>query len=577
MRQPILAGLLGALLIAGCSSLPDSGPVHTQPDTSDQGSSQVSYFEPPGPVSGESREDVVLGFLLATQANPTSTSVARLFLSEQVRNTWRPDGTLVYDAASVEPSSTGIRARLTAVHRLDPYGRWLDPSKASATDLGFNLSVENGEWRITNPPAELPVPLAFFRSLFVPYLLYFYDRTGSVLVPSRVYLPPGEQFATSLVRGLLAGPLGPGSAGTTTAFGRSVDLDLSVVVGTGGLAEVPLSAGIQRLSPAELARVVMQLAATLGQVPGLTAFRVTVAGVPIPLIGGRSEVETDVAASLDPATAAGPGAGAAVLPSTCTTRPLLIPTTPGPLGAAGPALRSVAEDTKKATLAAVAENGRSAYQAPESGPTATGRVRTVISGASDLLPPVYDRFGDLWLVDAAKGGAIVHRVVDGRDKIIEIPGVTGRSVAAFTVTRDGSQFVAADGRSSTPTLLVSALVRSATGAVTEALAAQRVVVDGADPAAVVGLDQDSATTVAVLTHPTNAGGKIYSAELDGSPGQQRSPGSGQIPGDLIGLLASPDPALPLRVLTSDGSLLTLTPTGVWRRTVSGLRAAAYVG
>ena len=40
----------------------------------------------------------------------------------------------------------------------------------------------------------------------VPETFVFYDQTGRVLVPDPVFIPQGEQTATNLVRGLLAGP-----------------------------------------------------------------------------------------------------------------------------------------------------------------------------------------------------------------------------------------------------------------------------------------------------------------------------------------------------------------------------------
>ena len=50
------------------------------------------------------------------------------------------------------------------------------------------------------------MPTSFFDRSFARFNLYFYDQTGRVLLPDPVFIPRGEQTATNLVRGLLAGP-----------------------------------------------------------------------------------------------------------------------------------------------------------------------------------------------------------------------------------------------------------------------------------------------------------------------------------------------------------------------------------
>ena len=72
--------------------------------------------------------------------------------------------------------------------------------------LDFHLVSEHGQWRIDNPVNALVVRTSFFESSFARFNLYFYDQTGRVLLPDPVFIPRGEQTATNLVRGLLAGP-----------------------------------------------------------------------------------------------------------------------------------------------------------------------------------------------------------------------------------------------------------------------------------------------------------------------------------------------------------------------------------
>ena len=569
--------LLAVLVAAGCSTLPTSGDVRTEPGTAADAADQAPYFVPPGPVAGADRAAVVRGFLLATQANPPSTSVARTFLAESARSTWKPAGAVVYATSSIEDRPERVVAHLSDAHRIDARGSWESADRSSAIDLDLDLVREQGEWRIQNPPPSLPVPTSYFRNTYLPYLLYYFDRTGSVLVPTRVYLPSGEQAASSLVRGLLAGPGRDRAATTVTAFGDDVDLDLSVVIGDDGVAEVPLSSGVQDLSRADLYRAVVQLSATLRQVPGVTRIRVTVGGVAIPLIDGQTDVGTDLPPALDPVATPDPDlvaivGGRVLVDDENGSRPIA-----GPFGAEDAfGLRSIAVSAGQGLAAGVTGNGRRAFQAPTVGDRSASRATVVLDGATNLLRPVYDRFGNLWLVDAPRSGAVVRVVTGGRVRVVQVPGISGQRIAAFTVTRDGASVVAGLAGGSTPTLAVSQVQRSQTGRPVRGLAAERVRVPDVDLATIVDVGQNSPTGVVVLTRSSAPGGRLFTAELDGSPGVSRATDIPAVPGEVVALIAGPDGRHPTQVLVTDGRLLRQgAPIGEWVQTLPGVRGAAY--
>jgi len=574
-RSSLIGVLAAALLAAGCSTLPTSGEVHTRPDSAAEIEGQAPYFAPPGPTKGDDQEGVVRGFLLAMQANPPSTAVARKFLSARARSTWKPvQGTIVYNTSTVEATGPGVIARLTDAHRLDPAGAWEQGLGGTTKTVAFDLVLEDGEWRINNPPNALAVPASYFSSLFVPFTLYFFDRTGTVLVPRRVYIPRGEQSATNLVRGLLAGPGKALDDVAESAFPTRATLDLAVVVDDAGLAEIPLGPSSLRLSPAELARVVAQLARTLRQVPGITRVRLVVDGSPLTLSDGQTDASVNSASELDPVIGTshdvvGIAGGRVVRDAFGTVTPIK-----GPLGQKGFALRSVALDIEGHSVAAVAGNGRLLYLAADRGSAAKARVRTPLVG-TDLLRPAFDRFGRLWTVDRTPNGAVVHLITGGKDRVVPVPGVSGKRISAFTVTRDGARFVATLAGGSTPTLLVSAIVRSQAGGVREVRGAGAVRVAGADLGPGLDVAQNSATTVAVLVQPASGSGQVLTVELDGSPGVPGSGAPDLVPGVLVGLLASPDPNDPLRVVTDDRRLLELTVAGQWVAAPAKFLAAAY--
>lgn len=561
MRKVVSAGLL-AVLLCGCSTLPTDGEVRSRAENGTGSGSQAPYFAPPGPTRGDNREGVVRGFLLAMQANPPSTAVARSFLTERAAATWTPDeGTYIYDGSSVEVDGELIRASLSDAHQLDPRGRWDTGPGGPPPSIGFELVREDDEWRIDNPQNVLAVPASYFSSLFVPFHLYFFDRTGTVLVPERVYLPRGEQTASNLLRGLLAGPRSSEKAALTTAIpgGRA---DRGVLVSEDGVAEVPIGSGVLRLPGEQLDRVVAQLAWTLRQVPGITRMRLTVDGLGVPLPNGQDDVSVRTGAQFDPVAAPGRSTWGLVGRRVVRIEDDTAVAVGGPLGRPGFALRSVAGTGEFDQVAAVARNGRVLYVAPDGGPTAAARVRVAVNG-TDLLRPVYDRFGSLWTVDRTAGGAVVHVVRGDVDRVVRVPGVTGRNVVAFTVTRDGARIAAALAGDDSPRVLVASLVRDAKGRFLSASPARTVDADVEGRGRIVDLGQSSETSLALLLQSGTGSGRILQVEIDGSPGEPSSGNPRLIPGTLRGLAVSPDPDLPTGVVTVDGQLLVQDGTGQW--------------
>jgi hypothetical protein len=576
-RLLVAAALVG--VACGCSTLPDSGEVHTRAAGAEENTSQAPDFAPPGPSAGDTQEGIVRGFLLAMQANPPSTAVARSFLSNRAKSTWRPDqGTIVYDAPTVSTAEGQVVARLRGAHRLSPEGVWLDGTTSSTTTLPLTLVSEGGQWRIDNPPNALAVPSSYFSSLFVPFDLYWFDRTGTVLVPTKVYVPRGEQTATNLVRGLLAGPPPAQRAAVVSAVPARTELDPIVVVNDAGIAEVPLDPAVLRLAPAELSRAVAQLASTLRQVPGINRMRITVDGAPVSLSAGRSDVSVAEGAEYDPLISAQRDLLAISAGRVVRNDGEKSTTVGGPFGQPGFALRSLAWDARDHLIAAVSGNGRRVFVGPDRGGRSAGRVRTVLDGGTDVLRPSYDRFGGLWLVDNGRRGAVIHHIDGDLDVVVRVPGVSSRRIGAFTVTRDGTALVAVLTNGTNPTVMVGSIVRDALGHVERVAAVRTLQITGVDLGPAHDVAQYAATSVAVLTRPATGPDQIVYVELDGSPGPQASQGASApetVPGPLDSLVASPDPALPLEVVSADRHLFAYEGERWVRAALPAVVAATY--
>ena len=151
---------------------------------------------------------IVSGFLVAMQANPLSTSVARTFLSEHARGTWKPNrGTIVYEAFigaadQRRAPRCGSPTHVASTHAAGGAVAHLATRRRSTS--GWSPRTVSGA--STTRSTRWSVPSSFFDRSFARFNLYFYDQTGRTLLPDPVFIPRGEQSATNLVRGLLAGP-----------------------------------------------------------------------------------------------------------------------------------------------------------------------------------------------------------------------------------------------------------------------------------------------------------------------------------------------------------------------------------
>jgi hypothetical protein len=575
----LVAALVGVLPVAGCSLLPDSGEVHLQPTQATATAPEPPSFDPPGPARGATPAEIVQGFLTAMRANPVSDAAARPFLTRQAAASWRPDdGTIVYDASTIEARGAAVTTRLSDAHWLDARGSW-SPAATRTETQRLRVVREDGEWRIANPVSALLVRSADFQDQFQPYDLYFFDHSGRVLVPQPVYIPRGRETPTRLVRGLLRGPSPALAAVVRSSFPSTTDLDLSVVVTDSGVAVVPLGAQVLKLSADELGHAMVQLAWTLRPVTGVHRVRITVDGTPVPLPDGRTDVGVAEGAEFAPS---GLGAsrelvairdGRVVTVSGAATEPVA-----GALGRRGFALRSVALNRSGDTLAAVSQNGTRVYV----GGTPSGsdeEVQRVVRGR-DLLRPAFDLYGDLWVVDRSASGAVVHVVREGRDRVVRFPGVTGAAITSFAISPDGTRLAVGLVDKLVPRVLVATVQRGPGGLVQHGLPPSALPVASYDPdhelGPVVDVGWRHPTVLAVLTRPSGTLSRVVYAMSDGSPGDQDPPLPDAFAQHATSLVVNSDAGLPLMLLDDRGRLSRLDAAGKWEATgASRLTAVAY--
>lgn len=521
-RRPGLAatvtGLLAALALAGCVSVPDSGPVVEAGDSSDIQADEPPDIVPAPPQSGESASDVVKHFLEAMRASPIDTTVARQFLTQDAAAAWNPEQeTITYVSTSGPFGSSPLRVKLLESAHFDARGTWLGALPADRRTLRFPMQLEEGEWRIADAPDALIVNKDWFDQRFQQVSLYFFDLSGTFLVPEPVFLPRGDQLPTALTQRLLAGPPAELRRVERTFVPPGMTLDLSVPPVVKGVAEVALSGSGARATPDETTLMLAQLTWTLRQVPGLQSLRLTVDGQSVNLAGDDG-VSVDSGAEYDPTgwvASATPFAlqrGRVVGDAIDDPQPVA-----GPFGTKRFGLRSIAVDPNNTKVAGVADEGRTVYVTSVSTPDA--RVSTVAQRATDLLPPAWDLAGRLWLVDRRSDGALVSVVVDGAaPQAVRAPGIEGRRVRAFEVSRDGTRFVAVVADGASDAILVGRVRRTLDGTVSLTRAV-RMPWAGDTPLRARDLGWRDATTAAVLNPLTDELFQVSAVPLDGSPGR----------------------------------------------------------
>ena len=263
-----LAGLAVVLLLlayAGCAQLPHSGPVVVGSSHGATETRLPSDIDPEPPQHGESRLDVVDGFLEAMTAWPITTSVAKQYLTDDAAREWNPEAaTMVYaNFAPPTDDDKGVTVRLSGAARLDSAGAWRGQVPADGQTLRFTVVRQHGEYRIANPPDAMVVPTTWFQQRFGQVALYYFDSASKYLVPEPVFVPLGDQLPTALVEALLAGPP-EGLRGVVRTFlPAGLSIGLSVPVSGTGVADINLVGEQTQPSSEEAELLVAQLAATL--------------------------------------------------------------------------------------------------------------------------------------------------------------------------------------------------------------------------------------------------------------------------------------------------------------------------
>lgn len=578
-KRGMIAGVVSVLLaglLSSCVTLPESGPVEDADGAATEPPS--SGRVPPPPKEDATSKEIVDGFLAAMTAKPVSTKVAKKYLMRASRSQWHPDREIItYTDATVSYSGP-VRVRLEGAEQFNSRGAWVRQLTPAESTLEFKMGWEGSQRRIEEAPQALVVPRRWFDEQYVRQQVYFVDVAAQILVPEAVYVPRGAQLATSLVRSLLHGPPAGGQLISRSYLPKvSSSSDVTVDVDSEGSAEIDLPGSGAPPSTEQIEMMVAQLQWTLRQDPSVLRLQVTVDGVPVTEPDG---VDVDGSQPYDPGYVFSPPGLYGIVGGRLGKIDDDKQWTPveGAFGTADYQLGRVSVDLdggQRAGVASVTTDGRTVYLAQLEDREA--KVEDVLSG-TNVLSPAWDVSGRLWMVDRTPRGAKVWVYGGGRLREVTVPGISGKRVVDFLVSRDGTRLIAAVSSATGDELLVSRVEHEFDGRVSGATGA-RLMYAGTEtvPFAVLDLAWRSPTDVLVLRKTPDASTQLSIVPLGTSVSEEADDFGEVMDQDMVEVAASPLSNSPIYCTDAGGEVtqVSLSSSRVIGRL--RLRGLTYVG
>ena len=559
MRRGRLVVTLGCLALGatGCVGIPDEGPVVESQSDVDPSEELGYYNDPPPPTPGAPPTDIVQGFLDAQQAIPVQTNTAELFLTADEAATWQPErGTITYAAASFPQGSDQVAVDLDGANQIDARGSWRGPVPREDQDLSFTMKREDGEWRIDDAPDVRVVPDSWFGQAYRRVSLFYLDPTATILVPEPVFVPRGDQLASSLVDALLRGPIDSLDDVERSAIPSGLKLDLSVSVTNQGVAEVPLGGDVPMPTEQDAALMLAQIGRTLSQDFTLSEFRVTIDGEPVTLAGPLTTFRMDQGGVIDPTGS----------PSTSLLFGLregrLVVGPPGeleeatgPMGIEDRGVRSIGVNLAGSQVAGVSTAGDTVLLTEVRDSEAV--VDDILSDGNHLLPPVWDSANRVWMVNRPASGAQIVVYDRGRRRTVDVPGISGEKVSQVLVSRDGSRLIAVLDRRLGDRVMVSRLRYDVRGRALGGTGAREISWEDQTRLTVLDIGWSSPTSIVIAHRLSGDLFQVRTMSVDGAPAGVASLAT-TVQDRPRALVSSPIAADPVLVDTREGLLDALS-------------------
>ncbi|MFI7340128.1 LpqB family beta-propeller domain-containing protein [Streptomyces sp. NPDC050085] len=427
MRAGALAGC-GAIVLAGCASMPDSGGLDSV-EASQRPDSQVRVFALP-PRDGATPTSIVEGFLEALTSDDPSYAMARKYLTPKAAKQWQPQEQTVVlaDGPSTRPTSRqntgddGQMFQLTGskVATVDKRQAYKPETGTYGGNLHLTLvkSAKGNQWRIDDLPPGVVLGESDFQRIYQSVNKYYYavdppsgdDSEQRQLVPDPVFVRQWTDPLTETVRQVLAGPTRWLNPAVRTAFPSGTALKEgvdSLAPDDANKLTVPLNEKADSANQPKCKQMATQLLFSLRDLSSSSVDEVELKRSDGRLMCTLTEDQADALAASQ--TSGRPDyqyflddKGRLVrVPGSSQQTPTRVP---GPLGEVEGehGLRSVAVSRDQERAAGVTHDGRSLYvaslitSASLGDPLAHSRV---VGAKGGFSTPSWDGRGDLWVVD----------------------------------------------------------------------------------------------------------------------------------------------------------------------------------
>ena len=549
-RRParlVAALALGVLLLAGCASIPDSGPVEQGDAVADQAPGDVVYT-PIGPVADSSQERILRDFIGAGTGPQDNYAVAREFLAEGFADDWDPRASVTVrpgGGSTTRSSDDRLEYAFTASATVDVGGHYVPTTSTVPTTLSYSFVQEDGQWRISDAPDGTVLSPATFQSIFRAHAVYFYDPTFTWLVPDERWFLARSSTSTRIASALLAGPSTWLQGAVVSAFPEGTQLSLTAITVVDGTARVDLTSDALGASGAARARMQAQLLASFSTLATVSAVELSVesASLEVPDLGSAAPLR-DPTVDARPLLVAGgvlayaSGSSTSPVPGLAATVAGLAPTSVELARDQG----SAAVGTARGSLVVRADGGQ-----------------VLVDGRSGLASPTLDDAGWLWSVPVDDPRDVQAFAPDGTAHRVASTLPADAEVVSFRVSRDGTRALALLDDDGSARLVVVALLRDSAKVPTALGPPLELVAPPGRP-----LDATWADQLTVASLSDSAGGaQVTVSEVGGS-----STSLGRPPGDPTTIVGGTGTSL-VEVLTGDGQVLE--PRGsTWQDTgVSG--------
>lgn len=442
-RSWIAIGCL-ALMLAGCQSLPTSGPV--TPFEQDLPDSESLVLKGFGPVADAPPEVIVRDFLRASAAGWSDDfQVARTYLTDEAVKNWKPEAQVQIYSDAVPPLIGEGEAEVTIETRVEaivtPNGLYAPQITPSTSSVTLSLEQDDAEqWRISDLPDGTIISQSSFHAAYQLASVNFLTPDGEALVSDPKWFPR-RRLASHLMQAIIEGPSPSIQSAVLSAVPEGARLPLQSVEISDGGADVEVE-GQALASQQQKMLFKWQVNSTLLQVPTVSDVHIRVNGqslddVKLPS-GPTWSMNTMVGMSEDGITVED-GRGRRVVTS--------------------------AEDLAEAQIRDVTigpvDSSPIAYVESEQNLVIVRNEGTpqTVATAEELSAPSVDRLGWVWTVTDSR----IIVASDRSDTIsIESPWKTGDQLSSLAISPDGAR-VLLQRQGSVASLWVASVKRSQDG------------------------------------------------------------------------------------------------------------------